>query len=121
MSENYVTRGEITLMLKKWQRAELDTQQLWDWASHRFLSGDVDYDDSEESLSVAQEMLSMLDSLDMNFVLVEDVPIHLDFLATPIGAFDEGYRQWRRALDAIDYSSRHQRLRDDPIYAQFCK
>ena len=121
MSENYVTRGEIIHVLKKWQRAEFDTRQVWDWASHRFLCGAIDYDDREESLSVAHEMLSMLDSLDMHCVLVEDVPMHLAFLATPIGAYEAGYRQWRQALEEIDFSARRQRLKDDAIYGPFCK
>jgi hypothetical protein len=120
MNDHYVTRGEIILMLKKWQCGEVGTQQLWDWASHRYQAGGADYDDWEDSASVAHEVLGALDSLDMHCMLVEDVPLYLAFLETPIGAFEEGYRDWQQAQNAIDYPSRRQRLKDDPIYALYC-
>lgn len=118
---NYITRGEIIMMLKQWQAAQISTQQLWDWASHRFQSGQADYDDWEEDDSVAHEMLGALDSLDLHLILVEDVPIHLVFLEAPLGAFQEASDAWRAALQAIDYGQRKQRLRDDPIYALYCE
>lgn len=107
-------------MLKQWQSAAVSTQQVWDWASHRFQAGHADYDDRDGSESVAHEMLSMLDSLDMHFMLVEDVPLHLAFLQTPLGAFEEGYSRWRHALAGIDIGSRKQMLRNDPVYALHC-
>ncbi len=120
MSDNYITRGEIILMLQRWQDGEIGTQQLWDWASHRFQSGGADYDDWDDEVSVAHEMLGALDSLDMHLMLVDDVPLHLAFLQTPIGAFADAHQHWRKALDAIDYAERKQRLKDDPIYALYC-
>lgn len=121
MTDNYVTRGELFLLLTKWQSGELNTQDVWDWASHRCLPGYTQYDDWDDESSVANEILCHLDSLDMHFVLVEDVPIHLAFLETPIGGFLEGYRKWRQAHDLIDYPARHQQLQDDPIYAGHCR
>jgi hypothetical protein len=53
-------------------------------------------------------------------MLVEDVPLHLAFLETPIGAFDEGLRRWQDGWAAIDYEGRKHLLRDDPIYSLFC-
>lgn len=121
MTENYVTRGELFDLLTKWQSGEVDTQNVWDWASHHCLPGATDYDDWEGESSVANEILCHLDSLDMHVVLVEDVPLHLAFLATPIGDFQAGYRKWRQAHALIDFEARYQQLQDDPIYGAFCK
>lgn len=120
MTDNYITRGEIILMLKKWQAADLSTQQLWDWASHRFAAGHADYDDWDGERSVAHEMLGVLDSLDMHLMLVQDVPMHLAFLETPIGAFEDGFERWSAARAAIDYATRIHQLKNDPIYALYC-
>ena len=120
MTDSYITRGEIILMLRKWQSGELGTQQLWDWASHRFQAGSADYDDWDDDASVAHEMLGVLDSLDMHFMLAVDVPLHLAFLQTPIGGFADAYRDWRSAMAAIDYDARKRDLKNDPIYALYC-
>ncbi len=120
MSDSYITRGEIILMLQKWQDGILGTQQIWDWASHRFQAGTADYDDWDDEASVAHEMLGLLDSLDMHLVLIDDVPLHLAFLATPLGSFDEALANWRAALASIDYAARKRDLKVDPIYALYC-
>lgn len=119
-SDNYVTRGELIRMLQSWQAGELMTQQLWDWASHRFQAGRADYDDWDGEDSVAREVLAMLDSLDLHLMLAEDVPLHLAFLHTPIGAFEESRRNWQKALAGLDYEARKMALRNDPIYAMYC-
>ena len=118
---NYITRGEIIIKLKEWQAGEITTQQVWDWASHRYQTGEADYDDWEdETSSVAHEMLGALDSLDLHFILVEDVPLHLAFLETPLGGFEEGVRIWRAAQAALDIATRKRQLKDDPIYSLYC-
>ena len=120
MNDSYVTRGEIIRMLQSWQSGELGTQQLWDWASHRFQSGAAEYDDWDGDDSVAREVLATLDSLDLHLMLVDDVPLYLAFLQTPIGAFDDACNEWRAALAGLDYGARKRVLRDDPIYALYC-
>jgi len=120
MSDSYVTRGEIIRMLQSWQDGEIATQQLWDWASHRFQSGQADYDDWDGADSVAREMLAMLDSLDLHLMLAEDVPLHLEFLKTPLGGFGEARRAWQEMLLGLDYAARKQALKNDPIYALYC-
>jgi hypothetical protein len=121
MDENYITRGELYHLLLKWQSGELNAQDVWDWASHHYLPEVTQYDDWEEQTSVAQELLMWLDSLDLNLVLVEDVDMHLAFLGTPLGAFQDGYRSWREAHAAIDYVARRLQLRDHPIYGPYCQ
>lgn len=119
-NDNYVTRGELIRVLQTWQSGQLETQQLWDWASHRFQAGQADYDDWDGEDSVAREVLTMLDSLDLHLMLAEDVPLHLEFLQTPIGAFGESLQLWQASLARLDYEKRKNLLRDNPIYAMYC-
>src|SRR5687767_7301947 len=104
-------------MLQAWQAGELGTQQLWDWASHRFQAGQADYDDWDGEDSVAREVLTMLDSLDLHLMLVEDVPLHLSFLQSPLGAFSQSQLNWHNELAQLNYNQRRLKLRDNPIYA----
>lgn len=121
MNGHYVTRGELIELLQQWQRGALSTQQVWDWASLRYVPGATDFDDWEGDVSVANEVMSALDSLDMNLIVIDDVPMYLDFLATPIGAFAEGFQQWQQAQRLIDRVTRCGLLKEDPIYALFCQ
>jgi hypothetical protein len=48
------------------------------------------------------------------------VPLHLEFLQTPLGTFGESQRAWHTGLATLDYAARRQVLRADPIYALYC-
>lgn len=120
MESRIVTRADIVATLQAWQRGELKAEQVWAWAEARFVPGDTEYNDWEGDSSVANEVLCELDSLPMNLVLAEDIPVHLDFLATSAGRFEEGYRRWREALSAIDWKARQRSLRSESPYGRFC-
>ena len=59
--------------------------------------------------------------LDMNLVLPEDAPVYLEFLSTPIGEFQNGYKRWQDRLGKIDYANRRVQLGSNPLYAPFLK
>lgn len=124
MYRGTVSRQDVAKVLTAWQREELTTQQVWDWAARRF-PDDEDvgcaYDDKEGDDSVLREVLRELDCLDMQLVVPEDVPIYLEFLDTPSGEFARGYARWRAALDRIDSAERQRQCRQDPLYRPFCK
>lgn len=90
-----VTRLEIADMLRRWQAGEVSAREVHAWAEDRYARmPEVDVDDWEglhgAEESVANEVLGELDRLNMNLVLAEDVPIYLEFLATPPGSFRDG-------------------------------
>jgi len=120
-----MTRGEIITVLRRWRAGELTAKQVHDWAQSQYFPGRLDYDDEEDEESVADDVMHALDSIDMNLVIVEDVPIYLEFLATPRGQSREGYRRWREALDRVHsperQRERQKQLAGDPFYAPFCK
>lgn len=112
-----IGRGDIIATLKAWQRGRVDAEQVWAWAETIFDPGETEYYDWEGDWSVACEVLYELVTLPMNLVLPDDIPLHLEFLATPPGKFHWGHRRWRAALDQIDWRARQRDLRDQPPYS----
>jgi len=117
-----VSRGEITDVLRKWQAGLLASEQVHEWAEDIFAPGELDFEDEDVyGNSVANEVLASLDSLDMNLVIVDDVPIYLEFLECAPNQFERGYRRFRDALHQIDIEARQRELRTNPLYAPFCE
>ncbi len=123
MPSQVTTRVDLATILKHWLDGRLTAHQIHGWAEERAGNSAFDIDDWEEvgSNSVANEILRALDMLDMNFMLPDDIPFYLEFLDTPEGQFDDGYRKWQDALNSIDYDLRKKALRAISLYAPFCK
>lgn len=118
-SDVLVTRSHLASRLRAWQSGELETQELLEWAQALFGEEGLEFDDLEEEYcSAAKEVLSFIERLDMNLALPEDVPIHLKFLETPLGEYEDGYEEWLDDLDEIDLDERRRRLRGISPYAQ---
>lgn len=118
-----ITRETIKRELEAWQKSEKSTQEIFDWAQDLFGAAMIDeaeYDDWEGRNSVSKEILGHLDNLDMNLVVVDDVPHCIAFLSTPVGKFEDGWVEWKKRLEVIDYKERQERLRTDLIYKAFC-
>ena len=115
-----ITRKIILNYLEAWQRGEKTAQEIWEWAESHFAVDSTDYDDWENDNSVSKEVMGALDCLNMNLVIVEDIPTYIEFLKTPQGQFQEGYAKWQQQLDSIDYKQRQKTLKDDPLYQRFC-
>jgi hypothetical protein len=111
-----VTRDELIGLLTKWERGGVTAQQAWEWVSDRYWPGDTEVDDWEGQLSATNEVLALLDSMDINWVVVDDVPIHRSFLFSPREQTAQAFEVWKLELESIDYRQRHRVLRDDPMY-----
>ena len=116
-----VTRDELANLLEKWGRGELTAQQVWDWVSSRYWPGDTEIDDWEDDLSATNEILALLDSMNINLVVVDDVPIHRRFLAAPKDRTAQAHEVWKSELNTIDYKQRMKALRDDPIFCHVAR
>ena len=121
MKRLMVKRSDIIKILQSWRNGEITTKSVWEWANERYMPGETEFDDWEDECSAANEVLCELDSLDMNLVLAEDIPIHIDFLQTPKGKFEVGYQKWRGRIESIDFKQRCQKLKGHEIYGPFCK
>ncbi|MBL6990994.1 MAG: hypothetical protein ISR65_14510 [Bacteriovoracaceae bacterium] len=76
---------------------------------------------ADDQESVAKEVLQHLESLNMNLVTTEDIPLMLYFLNVPNGHFAEGRARWDNDREKIDYSSRKKTLKCKALYKKFCK
>ncbi len=123
MDERAMSRGEIANVLRRWQAGFLTAEGVHEWADGLYFPGRLEFDDEEgpDEESVANYVMSALGMLDVNLMVVEDVAIYLDFLETPPGEFERGYREFERAISAIDHRERRVRLAQIPLYAPFGK
>lgn len=122
-SDVLVTRKHLASRIRAWADGELSNQQMLEWAHALFDEPQIEFDDLEddEYNSAAKEVLSFLERLDMNLAIPEDAPIHLRFLETRKGYFDEGYERWLEELDEIDLSERREALREVEPYARYLR
>ena len=116
-----IKRSDIIKVLKSWRDDEITEKEVWDWANERYFPGETEFDDWESDNSAANEVLCELDSLDMNLVLKEDIPLHIEFLETAVGEFEAGYQKWRSRIESIDIKQRCKKLKGHEIYGPFCK
>jgi len=121
MKMNKVKRSDIIQVLESWKNSEATAKEVLDWANGLYFIGETEFDDWQDDNSAANEVLCELDSLDMNLVLPEDIPIHIEFLKTPVGKFEEGFQTWQKKIDRIDFKKRCIKLIDHKIYGPFCK
>jgi hypothetical protein len=124
MPKRILTREEVAKMLRDWAEGRVTAREVHNWAEELFPgSEDVEYEDWDENddNSVISAVLGELDMLDMNLRTAEDVPIYLDFLATPPGGYAAGAAEYYRRLDAIDLESRRKLLWDDLLYIRFAR
>jgi len=118
-----ITRKHVIDILSKWQSGQLSASEVHNWAENKYLKSGIDYEDWEDNddESVTNEVLANLDTLDMNLVTKEDIPIFLEFLKTPNGKFKQGYKKLKDSLNTIDIVKRKEKLSNNPLYLRFCK
>lgn len=116
-----ISREDILHILKKWESNVIDVQDVYNWAYLKYLKENVDYNDCEGYNSVCLEVISYLDTLDLNLVTREDIPALIQFISTPIGEFKNGFNLWKDYINSIDITHRKHKLRNNPFYELFCK
>jgi len=111
-------RHQVRDLLQRWQRGEIDERQvheeaevLWDC----YVPGE-EYD-RESPQSIALDVLSSLETLNVQLVTPEDIPAMLRFLETPADQERRGWQIWHQYWRSIDYNQRRQSLRDNPYYS----
>jgi hypothetical protein len=112
MSE-LITRDDLRTLLADWKGGRRTTQQLHDWAEQRYPG--AEYEDE-----VVTEVVAFLDMLDMNLVIVDDIPLILRVLDLPSEQADQA-SALLRAVDSVEFERRRRALAGDPFYAIFCR
>lgn len=107
---NIIKASDIQYVLNQWAQGVLDESQVHAWAEDRFC---VDSYDCESEAT--NEVLGRLDTMNMNLVTSDDIPVLIKALFSPdfesiLAAYD---RQ-------INISERKVALRHIPLYIPFC-
>lgn len=64
------------------------------------------------------EVDCILESLNAQWIIVEDVPAILSFLDTRVGNEVQAWSKWRNNWDHVDFASRKHILGSNPYYAK---
>lgn len=98
-----ITRRDVSDRLLQWKNGDLTRDELYSWADEIYFPGAIDFDDWEgaEDNSVANEVLSRLAMLDIDSYSEKDIHVFLEFLNTPIGQFETGYKTFINQIEKV--------------------
>ncbi|HJW71888.1 MAG TPA: hypothetical protein VJ486_03460 [Geothrix sp.] len=116
MTHPIVSRKDLRLLLTRWQSGEVAAPEVHQWAEDRFAT-DIWVPEDD----VVNEVLGTLDMLDINLVIVEDIPVLLQALEMGPGLVDDVARLLEDHWKVIPMLQRAKTLVTDPLYASFAK
>jgi hypothetical protein len=110
-------RLSLRSLLLRWQSGEVSESQVHEqaeriWALHRW--PEVPPGDPG---SIVTEIAQTLESLNVQWVVVEDVPAILSFLETLAGNELDGWSAWQSYWGAVDFTAREHSLKSNPYYS----
>lgn len=106
-----ITNSDIEHILQEWLIGELNESQVHEWAEDRYWPGSY-----EVETDAANAVMSELDKMNMNLLIVDDVPKLIEALHSV--DFEAILRNY---FDKIDIEERRQMLRRVPLYSPFCQ
>ena len=109
-----VTARDIDAVLVHWSSHELSASEVHNWAEARFAT-----DSWEPENEVVNEVLGHLDRLDMNLVVVEDIPLLREALLARNE--EDANRLIERSYAITPLDARKLMCAGKQIYAPFCK
>ncbi len=108
-------RTDLRNVLVQWQSGILEPKEVLEWAEDRYESEDLQSAD-EAALSI----LTLLDSLHVNLITLEDVPVFLQMLDLPPEKGEEALQLLERHSKSFDLEARKKEYRNHPLYGLFC-
>lgn len=115
-----VTREYLLSLLDAWQQNKITIIELYQTAEQLYFADTkkvLDWEgEGEDEASVTSEVLEYLESLDVNFIVQEDIDPCKEFLRTPIGHFDKGWEKWVQYTYSINYEERMKQLKGQYPY-----
>ena len=118
-----ITREYLISLLYLWKDNKINAKDLYDTANILFNYNNIKFLDWEfdNQHSVSLEVLTYLESLDLNLVIQQDIDYFIKFLNTKIGDFNNGYKIWDEYLKSINYETRKKVLKDIYPYSTVCQ
>lgn len=110
---------ETRRILNKWRRGEIDEQQIHMLTERMFedLQDRIRRPPEDNHMSILYEVLSQLSILNYQLITSDDIPAFLRFLETPEGKEGEGWYEWRKYWENIDFRRRRKVLADNSYYS----
>jgi hypothetical protein len=114
---NSIDRDLLLDLLDKWETGSLGEEQLhleaeslWD------AGGEWPILPKRDPRSIAVEVLSNLDSMNVGFIGREDIPAMRTFLRTPAGGETDAWNAWESYWAKIDFGQRQKSLGANGYY-----
>jgi hypothetical protein len=104
-------------LLLRWKAEDLSAPDLHEQAEEMWNSQEWGLFNESDDRSIAVEVLSVLDSMNQQWIMIEDIPAIVAFLNTPPSHAAEAWRWWRKYWDGVDFIARKRRLTGNPFYA----
>lgn len=96
-----LTRAWITDLLERWRTGTIQADDVRDEAERLWDSQDWPDLPRSDAGSIAVEALSQLSILHLQRVTRNDIPAFIEFLGTPAGEEEHGWRRFYDHMDAI--------------------
>jgi hypothetical protein len=112
-----INRNTLLELLDKWESGVLDEPQLHIEAEALWDAGDhwPAYP-NEDPRSIAIDVLSNLEILNVQFIGRQDIPAIRAFLETPEGQELTGWKTWELYWATVDFAEREESLGSDGYY-----
>ncbi len=111
-----VNRETVCSILLRWAANKLTEKDVHEEAERIWESEEWPVYDESDDRSIEIEVLSQLAILNHQLITVQDIPVMLEFLATPPGHAREGWERWKRYWESLDMDQRCKELAANPYY-----
>ncbi len=111
-----ITREYLISLLDAWKINKITTVDIFETIEEIFPFNNLKFLDLEDGKSATHEVLAYLDLLDIDLITQEDIEPCKEFLLTPVGFFDEGYRKWLEYQSSINHADRVKKLKGQAPY-----
>src|SRR5512138_2035866 len=105
-----LARSWLQRLLDRWEAGEITEKQVHEQAEERWDAEEWPILPETDPRSIQLEVLSILDSLNVQWVTKEDIPAIRSFLRTPVGAELSGWKSWRSYWNGVDFEKRRTEL-----------
>jgi hypothetical protein len=105
-----LARLSLQRLLDRWEVGEITERQVHEQAEAWWDAQEWPILPETDPRSIQLEVLSVLDSLNVQWVTKEDIPAIRHFLRTPVGGESVGWKTWRRYWDGVDFEKRKTEL-----------
>jgi len=113
---NEISRKLLLDLVAQWELGVLTEVQVHEKAEELWEQEDWPHCAEDNPHSIAIEVLSQLEILNHQLITREDIPAIVDFLRTPKGREESGWKTWRRYWENMDLEARKQILKNNPYY-----